>query len=175
VAVSFISPWWSDQHGRIRSILDWSLRVSDSPYSPPKTEVSDRVPVRALAERPKQVAHAVALLWLSLLLGIPATVYEHRQTPPGASGAAVILGLVVLLYVVGAGLNIFAARGHNWARITLLVFSGLAVAMYISMIQEYLERPVLYLALDLVTLVLDWVALYLLFTKPGALWFRRIE
>ena len=149
--------------------------MSDSPYSPPKTEVSDRVPVRALAERPQQVVHAVVLLWLSLLLGIPATVYEHQQTPPGASGAAAILGLVVLLYVVGAGLNIFAARGHNWARITLLVFSSLAVAMYISMIQQYLERPVLYLALDLVTLVLDWVALYLLFTKPGALWFRRIE
>jgi hypothetical protein len=149
--------------------------VSDNPYSPPKTEVSDRVPVRALAQRPKQVVYAVALLWLSLLLGIPATIYENQQTPPNASGAAAITGLVVLLYAVGAGLNIFAARGHNWARITLLVFSGLALAMYISMIQEYLERPVPYLALDLVTLVMDWIALYLLFTKPGALWFRRVE
>ena len=96
----------------------------------------------------------MTLLWLSLLLGIPATIYENQQTPPNASGAAAITGLVVLLYAVGAGLNIFAARGHNWARITLLVFSCLAVALYLSMIQDYLERPVPYLALDLVTLVM---------------------
>ena len=86
-----------------------------------------------------------------------------------------MLLFTVLMYVVGICLNIFVARGHNWARITLLVLSTLATLAFVVLIKEYLQDPVGYLALNVVTLIMDVVALFLLFSRPGALWFRRIQ
>ena len=148
--------------------------MPESPYNPPKSEVRDRALERPIAERPRQVLYAVVLLWISLLLGMPTAYYEHQKAATDESGLFVLI-LMAVVYAFEACLNVFAARGHNWARIVLLIFSTIAAVSFLVTIKEYLEDPVVYFALDASTLVMDAVALYLLFSRPGALWFRPIH
>jgi hypothetical protein len=148
--------------------------MPENPYSPPKSEVRDRALERAIAERPRQVLYAVVLLWVSLVLGMPTAYHEHQKAATDESASFVLIVMAVV-YAFEACLNVFAARGYNWARIVLLIFSSIAAVSFLATIKEYLEDPVVYFALDASTLVMDAVALYLLFSKPGALWFRRIH
>ena len=148
--------------------------MSENPYSPPKSEVRDLAPDRAIAERPRQVLYAVLLLWVSLVLGIPSAIHEYQKAVTEGTWPFLLV-FMLFMYAFGVCLNIFAARGHNWARITLLVFSSVAIVSFVALIEEYLQDPVGYLALNIITLVMDAVALYLLFSRPGALWFRRVR
>jgi hypothetical protein len=147
--------------------------VPPSPYTPPKADVKDVGPERALAERPRQVVYAVVLLWISLVLGVPVAYWEHQRTPAEVASvywvlAALIFGLAILVIV-------FLGRGHNWARIVLLVLVVISFLSFLGTIGEILSHPAIEIVLNVVTLVIDAVAVYLVFTKPGALWFRRAD
>jgi hypothetical protein len=144
-----------------------------SPYTPPKADVKDVGPERALAERPRQVVYAVVLLWISLVLGVPVAYWEHQRAPAEVAPvywvlAALIFGLAILVIV-------FLGRGHNWARIVLLVLVVISFLSFLGTIGEILSHPAIEIVLNVVTLVIDAVAAYLVFTKPGALWFRRAD
>jgi hypothetical protein len=149
--------------------------MSENPYNPPKSEVRDSPSVRAIAERPRQILlYAVALLWVSLALGIPTAIYDYKKASTEAF-APFVLVVMILVYALGICLNIFVARGHNWARIVLLIFTGVTILSFIGYIEEYLQDPMVYVVLNALTIVMDGVALYLLFSRPGALWFRHVE
>jgi hypothetical protein len=137
----------------------------DNPYSPPKADVRDAAPERLLAERPRQVVHATALLWISLALDVPRA-YLQRD----AAQSMVELVIVLLLTVVVAtAVIVHVGRGRNWARAFYLI---LTVGWFVGVFAIGPARPMIEIALDVVQLSIDVAAMYLLFTKPGALWFR---
>jgi hypothetical protein len=147
--------------------------MAANPYTPPKADVKDVGPERALGERPRQVVYAVVLLWISFALGVPAAYWEHQRTPADVAPvywvlAALIIGLFILVIV-------FLGRGRNWARIVLLVLVVISFLSFLGTMGEMLSHPAIEIVLNVVTLAIDAVAVYLVFTKPGALWFRRAD
>ena len=145
--------------------------MAPNPYTPPKADVKDLGPERLLAERPRPVVYAVVLLWISLVLGVPVVYWEHQRTPAEVAPfywvpAVLILGLVIVV-------NIFIWRGRNWARIVALVLVVISFLSFLGTMGEILSHPAIEFVLNIVTLAIDAVAMYLLFTKPGVLWFRR--
>jgi hypothetical protein len=147
--------------------------MNENPYTPPNAEVKDAASDRAVPERPRQVVHAVRMLWLSLVLSIPLSMREF-QDASAESDSTFLLYFILTLYAISVVINIHVHRGSNWARILLLVFNVLNVLSFAAAMNEILKYP----AGDLVALgasmFLDLVALVLLYTRPGALWFRRI-
>lgn len=147
--------------------------MNENPYTPPNAEVRDAAADRAVPERPRQVVHAVRMLWLSLVLSIPLSMREF-QDASAESDSTFLLYFILTLYAISVVINIHVHRGSNWARILLLVFNVLNVLSFAGAMNEILKYP----AGDLVALgasmFLDLVALVLIYTRPGALWFRRI-
>ncbi len=122
--------------------------------------------------KPKEVRYAVWLLWLCIPLWIPTATYEYGRAQVDARIAtAVSLVLVFLLFVA---LMVFVNRGHNWARIGFLVTTLLALLSLIGSYSEFFEYPAMYLSLNLVLFLIDALVIYLIFTRPGALWFKRV-
>lgn len=135
----------------------------DVRYAPPQTVVDDVADARR-GPRPKRVSTAMRLLWASFALGIPSLVQPMAGTPEWWSAVFVLLvsGLVVLLYLK-------IAAGRNWARIVLAVLLALSVPAF-AMPAE--PSPLALRLLDWCCLALDLAALWLLFTRESASWFR---
>jgi hypothetical protein len=148
--------------------------MANNPYTPPRSAVRDLGPDRAIAERPKQVTYAIWMLWLTFLVGLPAMVYEYQRSTPTQSSVFVLL-IFAVMSVVSIVLIVFIYRGHNWARVLMLVLIGLALLFFFAILGTYLQYPLLPLASNIAVIVLDVIALYLLFTRPGRLWFRKSQ
>jgi len=148
--------------------------MASSPYTPPRSVVRDLGPDRAIAKRPKQVTYAVWILWLAFVVGLPATVYEYQRATPEQLNVFVLLFLAILS-VLAIVLIVFIYRGHNWARILMLVLIGLALISFFALLDAYLKYPLLPLTSNIAVMVLDVIALYLLFTPPGRRWFRKSQ
>jgi hypothetical protein len=144
--------------------------MSVNPYKPPGAKVSDLPPERLLRDRPRQVVQAVRLLWLSLVISLPLMYFEQQRAPDEAGAFMWIFGLVMLTLV--AALYVFVWRGANWARIIFLVLWILTQVWVATTFAQMLQYSLVEIALHVVSLAIEALALYLLFTKPGSLWFR---
>ena len=150
-------------------------RGDDSRYAPPAAVVADP-PEPPGVEMPKRVRQAVQLLWYSFALGIPVVLIELTRdraeyAQPGAF--AVTVAIYLLLFALAALLNVKIARGRNWARVTgfLLYLLGLYFVMAPN---DDPEAPsVIVSMLNFVSVAIESVAYYWLFTSPGSGWFRR--
>jgi len=133
--------------------------------------VSDR-PEAPRGPRPKRITVAVWLLWVSFGLGLPAAYLSMLREPePGFS--PVLVAIVSIFIAFSAVLNVLVYRGRNWARIAVLLLVAVGIP-YVLLGPDEATRPdFLEQALDFVSNALDLVAVYLLFTPPGSLWFRR--
>jgi hypothetical protein len=141
---------------------------NDTRYSPPTAIVADPPPQPV----PKKVRLAVNLLWLSLALAVPVCYLGTVR-----SVAAALFPLMVAIYVFVFGfyalLYVQVYRGKNWARIVVLILA-LIGALFLFFQQDGPTAPgLLERSLDLVSTLLDFSAMYLVFTKPGAAWFKR--
>ena len=131
----------------------------NNPYSPSAAAVGDVTCVRLLAERPRQVVHAVTLLCVSLAVGMLADVVDSAADP--------------YAWVIGVPLGIVMAvsiwRGRSWGR---ALYGGLVVVSSFAIPWIVEEMTPLETTLNALTLPIDVIAVYFLFTKPGALWFH---
>jgi hypothetical protein len=142
--------------------------MSDNPYQPPEADVRDTPPARLVAERPRQILHAIALLWISGGLGLAAGLLEARRAPD-FGGVMAFLSIVVFGMV--AVLTVGLWRGRHWARAVYAVLVALSLMTFVST-WGTAERPGFEVALEAVSFVADGGSFWLLFTKPGSLWFR---
>src|SRR5260370_11653729 len=146
--------------------------MSERPYTPPASRVADRPEASPPFPRPKQVTVAVSLLWVGLALGILADFLNAARDPEGVLNAGA-LASVVVLFAIQATLYVFTYRGRNWARIGVLI---LFVLIGLLLLIPNPKPPgVLENTVDVVGLVMTLIALYLLFSRPGSLWFRPRE
>ena len=139
-----------------------------NPYAPPRTGVGDVVSGVPIA-KPPQVRYAVALMWISLFLDIVDTVAD----PPFAEAELVPQAIIALVLVVQAVFIVLVSAGHNWARILFLVMFALGTLMALSDFGEQYARSRLVAWIDVSSMVVEALALYLIFTRPGSRWFRR--
>jgi hypothetical protein len=142
---------------------------SENPYDPPQSEVRDPDQARLLPQRPRQILQALLLLWISSTLGT-VSGYSQSQREPGASlaGFAIVVGMILLLTIV---MSTGIWRGRNWARIMYLVLVSISFASLVSS-WGLVERPGVEVALESVSYVADFGSFFLMFTRPGSLWFQ---
>ncbi|MFN0163899.1 MAG: hypothetical protein ACKVQQ_21910 [Burkholderiales bacterium] len=144
-----------------------------SPFEPPKAniEAADRRPG---IPKPAQVSWAVRLFWLSLVISIPGLYFElAKSQAEGVLGFFLVFTAVFVAFTVA--LIVYIDRGRNWARITMLVLLLVFSPLWFFSSEPAPGPQPLIDVLTYAGMVMDIVALYLLFTRPGALWFRRLE
>jgi hypothetical protein len=152
------------------------MHDDDRRYAPPSTPLRDVEAERELSERPAQVRWATALLWLSFTLGAALAVYELRH---GSSAElapavdAVLLGFTVGALAFSALLNVMIFKGHNWARIVYLLLAVVAVVLLLMPSEEGQALTLTETIGYALSSLLDFAAMVLVFTRPGALWFQR--
>ena len=147
----------------------------NNPYEAPKSDVRDVEPHRLLAERPSQIVHATLSFWLSFLISLPLIYRESAQAPEDPVATVFATTFVGLILVLMAVANVAMWRGRNWARIVFLIFSVLSVVGFVLELRETPKSTVIEIVLTVASTALDVVVSYLLFTKPGALWFRTVQ
>jgi hypothetical protein len=121
-------------------------------------------------DAPPQVKRAFALLWLSVLIGVVQAVYETVTLPTVEDYVWVALVLVLGIMAIYAAIVVLASHRRNWARYALLVWTvGGAFTYFWGLGGESPSRGDM---IVFVSLLMDLVALYWLFTAPGKLWYR---
>lgn len=61
--------------------------MNDNPYTPPESEVKDAPYERAVAQSPRNIVHAVRMLWGSLVLSIPISIREYQDAASEGNAA----------------------------------------------------------------------------------------
>lgn len=116
--------------------------------------------------RPADVLNALRLLTISLLVESLAFAFS------GDYSVGSVLGIVA-----GAVLSFWLLRqvhtGANWARFVIAVIVGLgAVTLLTTFRRDYAQNPG-ETAIDVISTLLTFVAVVLLFTKNSNQWFNR--
>ena len=147
--------------------------MARNPYQPPGSPVSDS---SRGGQPPKQVIWAVWLMRLSVVIGysslllVPDLAAEMGDVPAEARTAslgfffaALALTAVVYLWLIQSVKN-----GRNWARIIMLVLTGLGV---FSMLLGGDNTPPVMRAISVIDTIIDVTAIVLIFRAPGSTWF----
>jgi hypothetical protein len=131
--------------------------------------------VNTIPGRPSQVTKAVYILYFSLgLVTIRAFLDLSISGGKFSEGIAVLVQLplfALLYYVIG--------KGKNWARITFCVLTFLGILLFAV---QFLKDPpgsnllsFSKLSLDIAGMVLDLIALVLLFQPVSSEWFKDVS
>lgn len=149
----------------------------DNPYRAPTADVDDLAPAgdNDRPPRPIQVAVAVVMFWVVLVMQIASLVYNW-QFLRYATGVVFVLACVVSgFWILSAWLVAMIERGLNWARITYLVLYLLIFlpfyALMILATLTYMRTTVGALP-TLAQAVLQLIALVLLFVGPARHWYQ---
>ncbi|TXD61599.1 hypothetical protein FUT88_08065 [Ralstonia sp. TCR112] len=129
---------------------------------------------QAQVQKPQAVRTAVNLLWTSLAVCAVKVLLDFSYI---SIVAPVDFTIVVLAFTfaVMAMLIFKISSGSNWARIALLVLLGAGTLLLPETVQGEVLRLPLLAALSVVQAGLQVYALFLLFSKLGKGWFRRLE
>ena len=144
--------------------------TNDPRYSPPSSVVADPAPPSV----PSRVRLAVKFLWASMALAVPA-VYLDMDRNPEAGYVVFAVLVYALLFAFNAFVNVMVHRGRNWARLITFAFVLIGAFFMFIPVEEPAPPSILEWAINVVCLVLECVAIYLLFTQPGAAWFKSRE
>ena len=135
------------------------------------------LPQDSLSRRPKQVDSAISLMAVNVLLqnGLRTLSVVTGTLSGRISGSDVRFKTIDELVIWGFSIGLLALlwNGVNWARWLNLVLAILNVGLMAYRIigaareQQYLAIPI-----SAVYIVLEAIALYLLFLSPGKMWFE---
>jgi hypothetical protein len=123
-------------------------------------------------EKPREVKFATTLLWTCLGVGLVNSVVQFEYLRSQASTGFVLTVAGITLTVL-ALLIWFISAGRNWARITFLILFLLGLIPAIPQLASLFERSVLSGVISIGQWLLQIVAMYLVFSKPGATWFSK--
>ena len=128
-------------------------------------------------QKPREIRLATSLLCAYLGLGLVVYAFQFSYLPSQASDGFILFVKGFTLAAVSL-LVYFISKGRNWARITLLVWSSLGLILWFPHIAQFFSRETfsrstLIGLLGVVEVILQVVALFLVFSKPGASWFAQ--
>ena len=145
--------------------------MDHNPYSPPQTEVREPVAPEDAIPRPRQATWAVRVLWVECALsGVQAILENLTETTQQYPVA--VLGMTAVLLALEAFVIFKLAARRNWARYVTLVPSVLGLLTWLAALKVDLQMKPVAAGLEAVELILDGIALSLLFTSPGKQWFK---
>ena len=125
------------------------------------------------APRPAQITNAVTLLWFSLLISLPSWYLAAERSPEPADPLATALSLGLL--ALFAWLNVRLSKGARWARSATLVLTIAGMLLNLVAADEAVPPGLFETVLGDVDLLISLLALYWLYSGPGAAWFRKPE
>ena len=136
----------------------------------------------AALDRPRIVVLAVRLLWGSLLLGVPVTIYDMFQPEPGVP---MWLNIVATLFgwLIGFGISYWlytaAWRGRGWSRIVqavLLALGVLAIPVIMKIAPQIIRMLQLHVVIIyLVQNLIGIAAVGMLFSPSANAWYRAMR
>jgi protein-S-isoprenylcysteine O-methyltransferase Ste14 len=139
------------------------------PYAKPAAAVSDPPEPQHAFPKPAQVRTAIVLLWVTFALAFPMMAFEFDKLS-GAGEIAFLGAFTGAMLALAAFLNVKISEGRNWARWVYLAITILGLVSY-AFPDATKSMSVVEVALAVASFVLTGATLYLIFTKPGALWF----
>ena len=147
---------------------------SKNPFTPPSASVQDDVSFAVTLPRPSAVTLAVIILWLDFALGLRHIIVRI------ASGSFLVtdpLAIIFITLVLMANLVViaFISQGKRWARLGYTAIAAVAIAWDISPGGALLGSSMGMLLISYVSAALDGFALYLLYSRNAAAWFRAVE
>jgi hypothetical protein len=142
-----------------------------NPYSPPQTEVREAVEPAA-GPRPGQVTWAVRLLWAEFALSILDFFLGWYLKP---AGFGLVADLVASLLTLPLEALVIYKLGHgrNWARYVTLASVLLSILLWYGAARQGTAGDPVTVIMGALELMLDAVALFLIFANPGRQWFKR--
>ncbi len=121
--------------------------------------------------RPGKVGTAIKMLYIAMALVVledimMSSAYAHLQSP-----AMVLFGWIggVVLYLF---FIYMISKGHNWARIILLIFFIISVLSAILGLPHNLTFYPIPTVLSIAAMIIDAIAFFFLFQKSSSVWFR---
>ena len=123
---------------------------------------------------------AIMLILLALALGVPRAYLEWTQvreqfasTPHVSTSVAMMIPLFTFAIILGLMLWLIwmIGRGRNWARITYLILFLLGLPFSIGPLVQSFSLFPLSASIGLAQMLLQIVALVLLFTGAARRWF----
>jgi hypothetical protein len=148
--------------------------TADNPYRAPQARLIDvPSPGEERGPRPGQVAIAVGLLWLTLLIQAGALTFLWRLFRLFPPFMFVVAGVITAIWALTAFLVAMIERGHNWARVTYLVafLIGLPFSA-LSILANFDQAPMVGIVAVVAQILLQIAAVVMLFTGPSGAWFR---
>jgi hypothetical protein len=145
----------------------------ESPYTPPASKVSDVASADEQRPKPREVVWAVKLLWIDVLLALPAAYLSFARSESQDGAGVIWVMFTAMLFALAVAVIVNLDRGHHWARIAQLVLFGLFLVMLATVTEVAVPPSPLETLLEYASVVLEAVALYFVFTRPGAEWFAR--
>ncbi|MEQ1535132.1 MAG: hypothetical protein ABL923_04580 [Burkholderiaceae bacterium] len=124
-------------------------------------------------QKPQPVATAVNLLWASMAVGLVKMLMDFSYLSAVAP-AAFTNFVLVFTFALIAFLIFKISVGRNWARITFLVMFVIGMLPTLPLMLGELSRSPVVGALSVAQVGLQVYALFLLFTQPGSVWFRKV-
>lgn len=163
--------------------------MSENPYAPPSAEVADVRREETSLDRPQIVTIGIWLLWLDVAVLLPGPIMTAMKMPLVALVAPEGFRVLFIFMMIGfkALLTWRAGQGRNWARIGHLVvlilrvvFSIFTFVMINRMFPDRALNPLsfeepLKSALFLLSYLLPFAAVAMLFTGTGNDWYRAMR
>ena len=148
--------------------------MSDNPYAPPKALVVDHEPTLPTMVRPSQINLALWVAAIGYGVGMIVVLLSWDYYSKFQTVGAFIGGQFFSL-VICAWLYYKIYVGRNWARIVLLVFSLIGMAMTVNraVMDLLAAAPTIAKVQMILGLAVNLFVLWRLFLAPGRHWFRR--
>ena len=122
-------------------------------------------------QKPTSISTAIKLLYATLVIGALRSMLEWSRQTQAASPFFVLFVMLSTLAII-AWLIYKMDRGRNWARITFLIFFILGVPLSVLPLIQSLSYSPISGMLGLLQIVLQTVALFMLFGRNARPWFR---
>ena len=127
---------------------------------------------------PRVLRLGFRLYMVAMVLTLIAGAFD--PSPPGASAegpggpsVGMLLAAIIPLVIAKALLIAGAYNRRNWARIALLMLTGLGLGAYAPQLARALGEHLLYGVFNLFLVIAEGVAIVLLFTPAANRWYKR--
>jgi phosphoglycerol transferase MdoB-like AlkP superfamily enzyme len=158
-----------------------------SPLQPPQQEFARfkgaQIENQDPEERPQGVKTAVNLFWASMALGLVDVLLDFAhisaRIAEAAEAKAPVVFISIMVLVVGFAFSAFLiakiSAGRNWARIVFLILFAIGMLDALPEIYAEFTRAPFIGALSLLQVGMLVYGVFLVFTQPGSVWFRKYK
>ena len=126
---------------------------------------------------PRALKFGFRLYVLAMALTLIAGALDPSPPGMGAGGPSVwmLLAAIIPLLIAKALLIVGAYGRRNWARIALLILTGLGLGAYAPQLVHVMTEHPLYGILNLLLVIAEGVAIVLLFTPAANRWYKPAQ